>query len=61
MGYVRQGPAVGRDRAWPVPRVDPSGAGPVIWVNPAAERKAGKHRMHHHVVGDTAASRRPRR
>jgi hypothetical protein len=55
MGYVRQGPAVGRAWAWPVPLVDPSGAGPVIWVNPVAERKTVKNRMHHDVVGDTAA------
>jgi hypothetical protein len=27
----------------------------VIWGEPVAERKAGKNRMHHDVVGDTAA------
>ena len=54
MGYVRQG-AAGRDRAWPVLLVDPVGAGPALWVNRVAERRAAKNRMHHDVVGDTAA------
>jgi hypothetical protein len=54
MGYVRQETG-GRGRAEPAPLVDPSGAGPMIWVNPVAECKAGKNRMHHDVVGDTAA------
>ena len=43
-----------RPRGWPVPIVDPSGAGPAIWVNPVAEPKSVKNRMHLDVVGDTA-------
>ncbi|MGY1636778.1 VOC family protein [Geodermatophilus sp. SYSU D00742] len=61
LGYVRltdlqpgdyQAP---RPPEWPVPIVDPTGAGPVIWVNPVPESKAVKNRMHLDVVGDTAA------
>ena len=54
MGYVRSGDS-DRDPAWPVPLVDPSGTGPAMWVNPVAEPKTVKNRMHHDVVGDTAA------
>jgi hypothetical protein len=60
MGYVRRDelepPDDGwtRPAAWPVPIADPAGHGPVIWVNPVAEEKAGKNRMHHDVLGDTA-------
>ena len=53
MGYQRHGSD--RDPAWPVPLVDPTGAGPMIWVNPVPEPKTVKNRMHHDVVGDTAA------
>ena len=44
-----------RPREWPVPIIDPSGAGPLIWVVPVSEPKAVKNRMHHDVVGDTSA------
>lgn len=44
-----------RPRAWPVPIVDPSGAGPLIWVVPVPEPKTVKNRMHLDVVGDTEA------
>jgi len=54
MGYVRSG-AADRDPAWPVPLVDPTGAGPAIWVNRVTEPRTGKNRVHHDVVGDTAA------
>jgi hypothetical protein len=54
MGYVRSGDP-DRDPAWPVPLVDPSGAGPVIWVNPVSEPKTVKNRLHHDVVGDASA------
>jgi hypothetical protein len=54
MGYVRAG-GPDRDPADPVPIVDPSGAGPQIWVNPVPEPKTVKNRAHHDVVGDTAA------
>jgi hypothetical protein len=47
-GWVRPG-------SWPVPIVDPSGAGPAMWVIPVPEGKTVKNRMHHDVVGDTEA------
>ncbi|PRH80748.1 hypothetical protein C6N75_02300 [Streptomyces solincola] len=56
LGYVRKGPSDGteRPREWPVPIVDPSGAGPLIWFNPVPEGKTGKNRMHLDVWGDPA-------
>ena len=54
MGYVRAHPA-GREAAWPVLIVDPAGAGPAIWVNRVTEPKTVENRVHHDVVGDTAA------
>ncbi|MDT0266057.1 VOC family protein [Streptomyces sp. DSM 44915] len=39
---------------WPVPIHDPLGEGPLIWINPVPEAKAGKNRMHLDVWGDTA-------
>jgi hypothetical protein len=53
MGYVRRDP--GERSAGPVAIVDPSGAGPRIWVNPVPEAKAVKNRVHHDVTGDTDA------
>jgi hypothetical protein len=54
LGYERR-PADGEQpREWPVPIVDPSGIGPLIWLNPAAEPKVVKNRMHIDVVGDMA-------
>ncbi|MGY1634718.1 VOC family protein [Geodermatophilus sp. SYSU D01186] len=44
-----------RPPEWPVPIADPTGAGPVIWLNPVPEAKTVKNRMHLDVVGDTAA------
>jgi hypothetical protein len=44
-----------RPRDWPVPIVDPSGAGPLIWVVPVPESKIMKNRMHFDVIGDTEA------
>ncbi len=58
MGYVRLDvhtpPEEGwvRPHDWPVPIVDPAGAGPQIWVVPVPERKTGKNRMHLDVFGD---------
>ncbi|SNR84403.1 VOC family protein [Blastococcus mobilis] len=40
---------------WPVPIVDPSGAGPLMWIVPVPEPKIVKNRMHFDVIGDTAA------
>jgi Glyoxalase-like domain len=61
MGYVRRDvlePADDgwvRPRDWPVPIVDPGGHGPLIWVIAVPEGKTVKNRLHHDVVGDTAA------
>jgi hypothetical protein len=44
-----------RPEEWPVPIVDPSGAGPLMWIVPVPEPKYTKNRMHFDVVGDTAA------
>ncbi|HET9142341.1 VOC family protein [Actinophytocola sp.] len=37
---------------WPVPIVDPEGAGPLIWIAPVQETKTLKNRMHLDVFGD---------
>jgi hypothetical protein len=60
LGYVRRDdlePADDEPRPeeWPVPIVDPSGAGPLMWIVPVPEPKYGKNRMHFDVVGDTSA------
>lgn len=61
MGYVRRDDVEPdeegwvRPTGWPVPIVDRSGAGPLIWVVPVPEGKTVKNRMHHDVVGDTEA------
>ncbi|RFU85582.1 VOC family protein [Streptomyces triticagri] len=56
LGYVRRDPGdgTGRPRAWPVPIEDPSGAGPLIWINPVPETNTAKNRMHLDVWGDPA-------
>lgn len=57
MGYVRKDehepPSDGwlRPHDWPVPIVDPTGAGPAIWVVPVTEGKTVKNRMHLDVWG----------
>jgi hypothetical protein len=50
LGYVRE--SGDRNPEWPVPIVDPTGAGPLIWIIPVGERKAVKNRMHIDVYGD---------
>jgi hypothetical protein len=60
LGYVRRDdlePADDEPRPeeWPVPIVDRSGAGPLMWIVPVPEPKYGKNRMHFDVVGDTSA------
>jgi hypothetical protein len=60
MGYVRRDTVAPeedwtRPLDWPVPIVDPSGAGPLIWIVPVPEAKIVKNRMHHDVLGDTQA------
>jgi hypothetical protein len=59
MGYRRrdelQPPEDGwvRPVEWPVPIVDPSGAGPLFWIQPVPEPKTVKNRLHLDVFGDT--------
>ena len=61
MGYVRRDSpepdesSWTRPTSWPVPIADPTGHGPLIWVDPVPEGKTVKNRMHQDVVGDTAA------
>ena len=64
MGYVRRDDLEDaatpeddepRPADWPVPIVDPTGAGPLMWIVPVPEPKIGKNRMHFDVLGDTAA------
>jgi hypothetical protein len=64
LGYVRRdqledaqtpGDDEPRPHDWPVPIVDPSGAGPLMWIVPVSEFKIVKNRMHFDVIGDTAA------
>jgi glyoxalase superfamily protein len=38
-----------------VPIVNPTGAGPLLWIVPVPEPKTVKNRMHLDVVGDTQA------
>ncbi|MEV5607552.1 VOC family protein [Streptomyces sp. NPDC052225] len=54
LGYVRRPLDSGEERpaAWPVPLVDPSGSAPLIWINPVAEAKTVKNRLHLDVWGD---------
>jgi hypothetical protein len=58
LGYVRQ-TSLDAGRGWsasrPVPIVDPTRAGPLIWIVPVPERKTVKNRMHLDVFGDTRA------
>jgi hypothetical protein len=62
IGYVRRDslddaatPEVDEPRPhdWPIPIVDPAGAGPLMWIVPVPERKTVKNRMHFDVVGET--------
>ena len=56
MGYRRHGGAGGSGPASdPVPIVDPTGSGPLLWVVPVPEEKVVKNRMHLDVVGDVEA------
>jgi Glyoxalase-like domain len=61
LGYVRRDSIEppeedwARPTDWPVPIVDPSGAGPLMWIVPVPESKTVKNRMHFDVVGDTSA------
>jgi hypothetical protein len=41
-----------RPAEWPVPIVDPNGAGPLIWVQPVPEIQSAKLRLHIDIFGD---------
>ncbi|MFC1432799.1 VOC family protein [Streptacidiphilus sp. N1-3] len=53
LGYRRRPEHEGevRDPTWAVPIEDPTGAGPLIWINPVPETKVLKNRMHLDVWG----------
>jgi glyoxalase superfamily protein len=53
LGYVRKGDA--RQADWPIPIVDPTGSGPLIWIVPVPETKTVKNRMHMDIYGSTQA------
>ena len=58
LGYVRRDSLEPEDSeprplGWPVPIVDPSGEGPLMWIIPVPEAKTVKNRMHFDVVGET--------
>jgi hypothetical protein len=53
LGYVRRD--ADRPLTDPVAITDPAGAGPLIWINPVAEPKTVKNRMHFDVDGDRDA------
>ena len=58
LGYVRRDELEDDDgdprpTDWPVPIVDPSGEGPLMWIVPVPEPKIVKNRMHFDVVGET--------
>lgn len=57
LGYVRKDASLPADEQrpadWPVPIVDPEGAGPLMWIVPVPEVKIVKNRMHLDVFGDT--------
>ena len=44
-----------RPREWPVPIVDPSGSGPLMWIIPVPEPKTVKNRLHVDGIGDAQA------
>jgi hypothetical protein len=56
LGYQRRDQVDGSPRPveWPIPIVDPSGAGPLIWIVPVPEPKTVKNRIHIDVFGTTA-------
>lgn len=53
LGYERrEDPDHPRDPSRPVPIADPTGSGPLIWVNPVPEPKTAKNRMHIDLFGN---------
>ena len=60
LGYVRRDSLEPTDDEprpadWPIPIVDASGSGPLLWIVPVPEPKTVKNRMHFDVLGDSAA------
>src|SRR4051794_41701060 len=61
MGYVRRDevapPEEGwtRPADWPVPIVDRTGGGPLLWIVPGPQPKIVKNRMHPHALRGTPA------
>jgi glyoxalase superfamily protein len=56
LGYQRRvEPDWERPGDLPVPIIDPTGAGPLIWIVPVPEPKTVKNRMHIDVFGDVSA------
>jgi Glyoxalase-like domain len=53
LGYVRRDGT--RPATDPVSIADPSGSGPLIWINPVPEPKVVKNRIHVDVDGDAQA------
>jgi Glyoxalase-like domain len=55
LGYERVRDPDGGERPadQAVPIADPTGAGPLIWVNPVPEEKVVKNRLHVDVTGST--------
>ncbi|HTJ68410.1 MAG TPA: VOC family protein [Actinospica sp.] len=47
--FETEGPQAGQ---WRGAIEDPTGAGPLFWINRVPETKSLKNRMHHDVVGD---------
>ncbi|MEE1927227.1 VOC family protein [Streptomyces sp. TRM 70351] len=55
LGYTRRLPHPGQEPSppeWPVAIHDPHDRGPLIWLNPVAEPKTVKNRMHLDVWGE---------
>ncbi|CCG01581.1 VOC family protein [Blastococcus saxobsidens] len=58
IGYTRKDTlddGTPREDDWPALIIDPSGAGPDIWINPVPEPKTAKNRLHFDVDGDRDA------
>jgi hypothetical protein len=53
LGYDRREGA--RPPEAPIPIIDPTGAGPLIWIVPVPEGKTVKNRVHVDVYGNTHA------
>jgi hypothetical protein len=52
LGYTRDPRRSDQSAEAPVPIIDPTGRGPLIWIVPVPEPKTVKNRMHMDVIGD---------